>query len=168
MAKQLNTYASLDRLSTERLEDLLRADLTVSDQGNEEVVFRVLEILEQRERAQSTGCLPDTRQSWAEFQQYYNIPEGEGASLYLGGPPEEERPPSILWMRVRQGIKVCATAAAIFLVICGGILAGEICGFEPIATLGLWPEGTHVSTMVEPGLTQQRMFPHGTLMYMLK
>ena len=168
MAKQNITYAYLDQLSTERLEDLLRADLTVQDQSNEEVVFRILEILEQREQEQPTGRLPDAEQSWAEFQQCYNIAEGEGVSLYSGGPPVEERPPSILWKRVRLGIKTCATVAAIFLVICGGILAGEVCGFEPIATLGLWPEGTHVSTMVEPEMTQQRMFPHGMMIYMLK
>ena len=165
MAKQNITYAYLDQLSTEQLEDLLRTDLTVQDQSNEEVVFRILEILEQREREQPTGRLPDAGQGWAEFQQYYNIPEGEGVSLYSGGPPVEENPPSVLWMRVRQGIKACATAAAIFLVICGGILAGEICGFEPITALGLWPEGTHISTLE---LTHQGIFSQGMMMYMLK
>lgn len=165
MAKQNITYACLDRFSTEQLEDLLRADLIVSDQSNEEVVFRILEILEQRERKQPTGRLPDTKQSWAEFQQYYNVPEGEETSLYTGGVPVEELPSSILWRKIRLGIKTCTTVAAIFLVICGGILVGEACGFEPIATLGLWPEGTHVSTLE---LTRLGGFPQGMMLYMLK
>lgn len=165
MAKQNNTYACLDRFNTEQLEDLLRADLAESDQSNEEVVFGILEILEQRERKQPTGRLPDTQQNWIEFQQYYNIPEGEEASLYSGGPPVEVIPPSVLWRKVRLGIKTCATVAAIFLVICGGILAGEVCGFEPIAALGLWPEGTHVSTLE---LTRLGGFPQGMMLYMLK
>ena len=79
---QYGSNAYLEQLSTEQLEDILRADLASEDQENDEAVFHILEVLEKREKENPTGRLPDTDQAWKEFQQYYNIPEGEGQSLY--------------------------------------------------------------------------------------
>ncbi len=80
-------YAYLDRLSTEQLEGLLRADIESPESSNESVIFHIVEVIEEREREHPTGRLPNEDEAWAEFQQYYNIPEGEGLSLY---PPEDE------------------------------------------------------------------------------
>lgn len=84
------TDAYLDRLSTEQLEDLLRADLASPDQNKEEVMLHILEVMERREKENPTGRLPDTERAWADFQRYYHIPEGEGRSLYPGGPGQKE------------------------------------------------------------------------------
>ena len=83
-------YAYLNRLSTEQLEELLRADIESPESGDVDVIFHILEVIEKREEEHPTGRLPDEDRAWAEFQQYYNIPEGEGRSLYPTA--EESRP----------------------------------------------------------------------------
>lgn len=59
MAKNNEKYAYLNRLSTEQLEELLRADMEASKPGNDEAVFHILEVIEQRENQQPTGRIPD-------------------------------------------------------------------------------------------------------------
>ena len=82
MAKNDEKYAYLNRLNTEQLEELLRMDMEMAEPGNEDVVFHILEVIEQREDEHPTGRIPDVDKAWAEFQEYYNIPEGVDASLY--------------------------------------------------------------------------------------
>ena len=76
MAKNSEKYAYLNRLSTEQLEELLRMDAEEARPGNEDVVFHILEVIEQRENEHPTGRVPDVDKAWAEFQEYYDIPEG--------------------------------------------------------------------------------------------
>lgn len=59
MAKNSEKYAYLNRLSTEQLEELLRMDVEESKPGNEDVVFHILEVIEQRENEHPTGRIPD-------------------------------------------------------------------------------------------------------------
>lgn len=49
MAKNDEKYAYLNRLNTEQLEELLRMDMEMAEPGNEDVVFHILEVIEQRE-----------------------------------------------------------------------------------------------------------------------
>lgn len=81
-----NKYAHLDRLSTEALEELLRADIESPDDDDDEAILHILEVIEQREKEKPTGRLSDVDQAWADFQKHYNTPEGEGLSLY----PDDE------------------------------------------------------------------------------
>lgn len=77
-----NKFAHLDRLSTESLEELLRADIESPDNDEDEAVLHILEVIEQREKKQPTRRLSDVDKAWDDFQKYYNTPEGEGLSLY--------------------------------------------------------------------------------------
>ena len=76
MAKNSEKYAYLNRLSTEQLEELLRMDIEETEPGNEDVVFHILEVIEQRENEHPMCRIPDVDKAWAEFQEYYNVPEG--------------------------------------------------------------------------------------------
>ena len=67
MAKNDEKYAYLNRLSTEQLEELLRMDMEMAEPGNEDVVFHILEVIEQREDEHPTGRIPDVDKAWAEF-----------------------------------------------------------------------------------------------------
>jgi len=82
MAKngKVQDYAYLDQLSTEELEELLRADSPES--SHDDVILHILEVIEEREKEHPTGRLPDVDKSWEDFQKYYNTSEGEGLSLY--------------------------------------------------------------------------------------
>lgn len=139
--KQHEMYAYLDQLNTEQLKELLRADFASTGQQNEEIIFQILSILEKREQEDPTGRCPDVEQAWAEFQTYYAIEEGENQTLYPDGcilePPKKD---SVAVIRLKQCLKSAAVAAVWAVVIFCGMLAGEACGHEPFATLGLWSQ----------------------------
>ena len=141
MAKNDEKYAYLNRLNTEQLEELLRMDMEMAEPGNEDVVFHILEVIEQREDEHPTGRIPDVDKAWAEFQEYYNIPEGVDASLY---PCETEpdassenpaefshprRPRLHRWLK--QGLVAVIAVAAVF----GGMVAAQAAGIDVLVRL---------------------------------
>lgn len=148
MAKnnQYETYTDLDRLSTEQLEELLRADLDSPDQSNEAVIFHILEVIEQREKENPTGRLPVADQAWAEFKQFYDIPEGEGQSLYPVRDRREDAAPAAPMpksRRPRKGLIVAAVLIALF----AGMLTAQAAGFDIFSAIGRWTEETfHFTT----------------------
>ena len=130
MAKNDEKYAYLNRLSTEQLEELLRMDMEMAEPGNEDVVFHILEVIEQREDEHPTGRIPDVDKAWAEFQEYYNVPEGADDSLYpckteTGNSsenpakfPSPRTPRLHRW--IKQGLVAVIAVAAVF----GGMVRG--------------------------------------------
>lgn len=87
--KTCGKYAYLDQLSTQQLEQLLRTYMDAPE-WDEEAIFHITEVIQAREREQApAGGIPDADQAWAEFQEYYDIPEGEGLSLYPMGDGED-------------------------------------------------------------------------------
>ena len=146
MAKNNEKYAYLNRLSTEQLEELLRMDMEESKPGNEDVVFHILEVIEQRENEHPTGRIPDVDKAWAEFQEYYNVPEGADASLYpceiepdgsSESPAEfssRRRPRLRRWLK--QGLVAVIAVAAVF----GGMVAAQASGIDVFGTIGRWTD----------------------------
>lgn len=132
-----------DQLSTEQLEDILRADLASEDQENDETVFHILEVLEKREKENPSGRLPDTDQAWQEFQKYYNIPEGEGESLYPIRNNQEKRSASVptKTRRVFRPRKILVVAAVLILMF-GGMLTAQAAGVDVFGAIGRWTEET--------------------------
>ena len=138
---QYGSDAYLEQLSTEQLEDILRADLASEDQENDEAVFHILEVLEKREKENPTGRLPDTDQAWQEFQKYYNIPEGEGQSLYPIRNNQEKRSTSVptKTRRVFRPRKILVVAAVLILMF-GGMLTAQAAGVDVFGAIGRWTE----------------------------
>ena len=132
-----------DQLSTEQLEDILRADIASPNQMNDEAVFHILEVLEKREKENPTGRLPDVDQSWQEFQKYYNIPEGEGESLYPIRNNQEKRSTSVptKTRRVFRPRKILVVAAVLILMF-GGMLTAQAAGVDVFGAIGRWTEET--------------------------
>lgn len=146
-------YAYLNRLSTQQLEELLRADIESPESGDESVIFHILEVIEKREKEHPTGRLADAGEAWAEFQQYYNIPEGEGMSLYPTSASAETKDPleqadapstqgrsrrasySCAWRRI--GV-IAATAAVFFALLIGA----QAAGIDVFGALGRWTDKT--------------------------
>ena len=138
---QYGSDAYLEQLSTEQLEDILRADLASEDQENDEAVFHILEVLEKREKENPSGRLPDVDQSWQEFQKYYNIPEGEGESLYPIRNNQEKRSASVptKTRRVFRPRKILVVAAVLILMF-GGMLTAQAAGVDVFGAIGRWTE----------------------------
>ena len=143
MAKNNEKYAYLNRLSTEQLEELLRADMEASKPGNDEAVFHILEVIEQRENQQPTGRIPDVEEAWKEFQREYDLPEGEGMSLYPcvpegeenSAPPVRRRRSAVthqprLHRRVKQSL---AALTAVVALVCG-MAAAQAAGFDVLGS----------------------------------
>ena len=132
-----------DQLSTEQLEDILRADIASPNQTNDETVFHILEVLEKREKENPSGRLPDTDQAWQEFQKYYNIPEGEGESLYPIRNTQEKRSASAptKTRRVFRPRKILVVAAVLILMF-GGMLTAQAAGVDVFGAIGRWTEET--------------------------
>ena len=143
---QKNQYESddyLDQLSMEQLEELLRADFASSDPENEQAVFHILEVMEKREKENPSGRLPDVDQAWQEFQKYYNIPEGEGESLYPIRNTQEKRSASVptKTRRVFRPRKILVVAAVLILMF-GGMLTAQAAGVDVFGAIGRWTEET--------------------------
>ena len=132
-----------DQLSTEQLEDILRADIASPNQMNDEAVFHILEVLEKREKENPSGRLPDVDQAWQEFQKYYNIPEGEGESLYPIRNNQEKRSASVptKTRRVFRPRKILVVAAVLILMF-GGMLTAQAAGVDVFGAIGRWTEET--------------------------
>ena len=132
-----------DQLSTEQLEDILRAGIASPNQMNDEAVFHILEVLEKREKENPSGRLPDVDQSWQEFQKYYNIPEGEGQSLYPIRNNQEKRSASVptKTRRVFRPRKILVVAAVLILMF-GGMLTAQAAGVDVFGAIGRWTEET--------------------------
>ena len=146
MAKNNEKYAYLNRLSTEQLEELLRMDMEESKPGNEDVVFHILEVIEQRENEHPTGRIPDVDKAWAEFQEYYNVPEGADTSLYpceTGSEDSSEHTTELACCRMdrlrrwlNQGLVAVTAVAAVF----GGMVAAQASGIDVFGTIGRWTD----------------------------
>ena len=140
MAKNNKRYAYLNRLSTEQLMELLRADFASSECGREEVASHILDVLEKREDSESAHV--DIDRAWTEFQQYYAVPEGEGESLYpcsadtekWGGYPPEIRP-LVAKGRLRTRNRRAAAAAVVLLT---GLLVPQAVGIDVFGAIGCW------------------------------
>ena len=79
-------FAYLDHLSTEELEDILRADMEVSE-GDTDLALYIMEVITKREDATSEESGNRTLKALQEFRAVYNTPEGAGQTLY---PPEPQ------------------------------------------------------------------------------
>lgn len=138
---QYGSDAYLEQLSTEQLEDILRADLASEGQENDEAVFHILEVLEKREKENPTGRLPDTDQAWKEFQQYYNIPEGEGQSLYpVRSDPETQPAPTSTKKNRRFRPRKVLVVVAVLVLMFGSMLTAQAAGVDVFGAIGRWTE----------------------------
>lgn len=146
MAKNNGKYAYLNRLSTEQLEELLRMDAEEERPGNEDVVFHILEVIEKRENEHPTGCVPDVDKAWAEFQEYYDIPEGADASLYPyetesnGNADDTAELSSPHRPRLRRCLKQALVAVVAVAVVFGGMVVAQASGFDVFGAIGRWTD----------------------------
>lgn len=161
-------YAYLDQLSTQRLRELLRADLeSDGTEDNSEVIFHILEVMERREREDPTGQLADVHQAREEFDAYYNIPEGDGLALYpthtetdeTSDPIEREGPAvGSRSHRPRRAVRVCITVAATIALLFTLLVGAQASGIDVFGILANWtdsvfsfgPIPTDPSSQAEP------------------
>lgn len=152
MAKINEKYAYLDRLSTEQLEELLRADIESPENSDEGVIFHILEVIEQRKQIDSADTLPNVDQAWKEFQQYYNVPDGKNQSLYpinpianISNTANETALHVVISptsLRLRRFFKHGLAAVIAIVALLGGMVVAQAAGIDLFGMLGRWTEET--------------------------
>ena len=149
--KTCGKYAYLDQLNTQQLEQLLHTYMDAPE-WDEEAIFHITEVIQAREREQApAGGIPDADQAWAEFQEYYHIPEGEGLSLYPmgdgedGGEKEPPRPaapaahgPETRPPRGRRRRWVRYVVLAAMFVTLLAVTIAYASGFDLFGAIGRW------------------------------
>lgn len=153
-------YAYLNRLSTEQLEELLRADIESPERGDEGVIFHILEVIESREAEHPTGRLPDEDKAWSDFQQYYNISAGDGLSLYPAEHDREEeyaagqtRRPNVV--RLLPALKLAGIVASVVIGVFGLMVGAQAAGIDVFGAIGRWTDETfHFVVSPAPGGAQ--------------
>lgn len=154
-------YAYLDQLSTERLQELLHADLeSDSTEDHSEVIFHILEVIERREKENPTGRLVDVSHALEEFQTFYNIPEGEGYSLY---PERSEKNtmhsqartnrsvPAPQHYRLRRVFRACITVAAVVSLLFTILVGAQASGLDVFGALAHWSESAFSFGPIQSG-----------------
>lgn len=133
------TQACLDQLSTNQLLDLLRAEPEAPEGGDDGLTMRILEVIEAREHVRPTGLLPDPDRAWADFQTYFNTPDGEGRPLYPVKDPEEKpgRPPVRMGTRLFRRLLPLAAVVAVSL---SGMIAAQAMGVDVFGALARWTD----------------------------
>ena len=132
-----NKYAYLDQLSTPELQELLRADIDSQENGDDEAIFYILEVMEKREREHPSDASSDLDRCWNDFQTLYHTPEGAGRSLYPTEDPAVRKEPSHLHFRHRKRIRWAVLAAVVALLVVS--LTVPVAGFSNLfEMIGTW------------------------------
>lgn len=143
-------FAYLDQLSTEELEEIVRAHMDSPENQNEEAIFHILGVLNKRAEETSSGPRFEKEQVWHDIQTIYNIPEGAGHSLYPTDDDESDQPsaerskaPSKAPVRkrlLRRRLPLIA-AAAILLFSCL-MVGAQAVGIDVFGFLARWTADT--------------------------
>lgn len=138
-AWEKSAYDDLSRLHTEELEALLREDKKMPDAHNTELILRVLEELDRRERDHETeqDRGEDTARLLRDFHEIYHTAEGNGRCLYSsGGNSAEggrEEPMRRKPLSLRRMVLAAAVVCLSSLLVCTAI------GFERVFQMvGKW------------------------------
>lgn len=74
-------YEYLNAISTEQLRELLELEIS-SDRDNDELVLHILGVIKERNKQNGEASNVSWQQARADFDKYYNTPDGKGRSLY--------------------------------------------------------------------------------------
>lgn len=142
------TYGFLEELSTEQLLDLIPADLEPEEDGDDELTFRILEVIEQREKENPTGLLPDVDQAWEKFQKYFLTPDGTDRPLYpvrdsdweaVEEPVEE---PVKRHRKLGRPLRRLLPLVAVLAVAFSSMVVAQAFGVDVFGALARWTEDT--------------------------
>lgn len=137
MAENLENqqYVFLREKSTEELERLLQADLQ-QENTNPKMVEYILEVLLERDDQTEESRAAAVQTAWEDFQQNYNIPEGEGRSLYPMFPEAMPHRQSVFQTKPMRWASIAAVIVFMLLT-----MATPVMGAESLFTIfGRWTE----------------------------
>lgn len=136
-------YVNLDQFTTEELEEMLSAEIEATENGDDDFVLHILEVIEQRESENPTGRLCDVDKAWADFQKYYQNAEGIGQSLYPSDPFESIAAQGSSKRRpIRRMLRKLPVSAAIVAATLSIIVVAQAAGFDICGVIAKWTDET--------------------------
>ena len=131
--KQCRDFSQYDSMTTEELEELLRADLEAEsgDESDTELLLYVMEVLAERKK-NSENSGNTAQNAWASFQKYYLHDKA------IVRPPESEKPKyARSWFR-----RASAIAAAFALLVSFSVAALALDWEKIFNAIGTWTTET--------------------------
>lgn len=135
-------YSIFDNMSTENLEDILRADFQLpnGEDSDTNAILYIIEVIAKREKEHPTGRFTDVQTAWASFNEHY-LPYTENAEpLYdfedieeqtgIKQTPFEKSLPS---MKNHRLLHIICVIAAITTSLLAGTVTASALGFDLLA-----------------------------------
>ncbi len=138
-------YAFLRALTTEQLEQLLKADYSasMSEDAAEEFIDAVTEVMLEKEKEEPSGRLADVDKAWADFQTYYNVPDRDGQLLYPDpaspDPAPSPKAPTRRPKRVLRPVVLIAAAIGVFMSL---LVVAQAAGLDVFGAMARWTDET--------------------------
>ncbi len=143
-------YSKFDGMSTEMLEDILRADSQMPDSDNSDTdaILYIMEVIAKREKENTTGKFTDVDDAWASFSENYLPYIENDKSLYDFEDTEEsgiKQAPSIQPsrpLRKRRLMRVACVAAAVTVLLLASTITASAFGFDLWGAVAKWTMDT--------------------------
>ena len=144
-------YSIFDNMSTETLEDILRADSQLPNGENSDVdaILYIMEVIAKREREDPTGRFTNVQDAWASFDENYLPCTKDDKSLYDYDGTEEQTgietaPSKTVFLRrgKHRLMRVASIVVAFAIVLLAGTVTASALGFDLWGTVAKWTKDT--------------------------
>lgn len=145
-------YAYLNGLSTPQLENILRADMDSSGDGDIDMLLYIMELIEQREGGKSPENAADTQRAKEEFDRIYHTPEGTGHSLYATEDSDKSETAHVLVDSAHKSVtfahgfrrirRIGLIAAITVVVMLGIMVIAQAAGLDVFGAIARWTDGS--------------------------
>lgn len=146
--KRSRDYSKFDNMSTEMLEDILRADSHLPDGENSDTdaILYIMEVIAKREKDNSSGKFTDVRDAWTSFSENYMPYIEDSKSLYDFGDEKETgviQTPSVQrQLKKRRLMRVASIAAAVTALLLASTITASAFGLDLWGTVAKWTMDT--------------------------
>ncbi len=144
-------FSKFDNMSTEKLEDILRADSQLSDGLNSDTdaILYIMEVIAKREKENPTGKFTDVHTAWASFNENYLTYIEDDKSLYDFEDTKEESGISQAFsprpsrpLRKRRLMRVALVSAIVAALLLAGTITASAFGVDLWGAVAKWTKDT--------------------------
>lgn len=149
--KNRQNYSIYDKMSTEMLEEILRADsqLPDSEDSDTDTILYIMEVIANREKEHSTGKFTDVSTAWASFSENYLPYLENNKSLYDDEVIEENKDIKLITLdkfspsrKKCRLMRVACITAIITVMLFTGTVTAKAFGFDLWGTVARWTRDT--------------------------
>ena len=134
-------------MSTEELEQLIRAYAQSTNDADMDVVFSILEVIEKRENLKPSGKYTDVDTAWMSFQANYRPSADDNKPIY----DDDDRDISCMPSKKLHGVQVkrhklllrtASILAAVLVILISGTIVASALGYDLLGAVAKWTSET--------------------------